>query len=212
MIRNRLFILFIVPVCLLGGYSFIGAQSWTPSSGMPPANNTAAPVNIGTTTQAKNGNLAANIFAATTEMRSNRYCDALGGNCFTATSSSGGSSGISALTAGTGITFTPSTITSSGTISANTAVVQQRVSGSCPVGQGIRQINADGTVVCQAAPATCVWKAQNYSQGARCRTGSLSCTVSGSSGYLYQECQPDGTWSSQNTGCSLSNGSLAACP
>ncbi len=54
---------------------------WSAPTATAPGDNTAAPVNIGSTTQAKSGNLAANIFAATTEMRSDRYCDALGNNC-----------------------------------------------------------------------------------------------------------------------------------
>jgi hypothetical protein len=85
--QYRPLVIFGLMVTMLVSYNFISAQ-WIPASGTPPANNTPAPVNIGSITQAKNGNLAANIFAATTEMRSNRYCDALGGNCFTATSTS----------------------------------------------------------------------------------------------------------------------------
>lgn len=37
----------------------------------------------------------------------------------------------------------------SNTFSVNTGVIQQRVSGACRVGSAIRQINADGTVVCE---------------------------------------------------------------
>ncbi len=85
----RSVIIFSAVVLLLAGYNFINA-AWTPASGTPPDNNTAAPLNVSATTQAKSGNLQANIFAATTEMRSNRYCDALGNNCFTATSTGGG--------------------------------------------------------------------------------------------------------------------------
>ncbi len=71
-----------VTLVMLLGYNFISAQVWTPAPANPPSNNTPAPINVGTSTQAKTGNIAANIFAATTEMRSNRYCDALGANCF----------------------------------------------------------------------------------------------------------------------------------
>jgi hypothetical protein len=83
--------LFIAALFLVG-YSFMSAQ-WTPASGTPPANNTEAPINISSTTQSKSGNLAANIFAATTEMRSNRYCDELGANCFDPLDVDGGTAG-----------------------------------------------------------------------------------------------------------------------
>ncbi len=82
--KNTLALIPVV-VCfsLLTGYNFMSAQ-WSAPTAAAPGNNTAAPINVSSTTQAKSGNLMANIFAATIEMRSNRYCDALGGNCTTA--------------------------------------------------------------------------------------------------------------------------------
>lgn len=74
-----------ITVFILLGYQFIGA-TWNAPSAVPPGNNAPAPLNVSTTTQLKTGNLSANIFAALTEVRSDRYCDALGVNCFNPTS------------------------------------------------------------------------------------------------------------------------------
>lgn len=67
-------------VTTLVGYNVISA-AWTAPTDAPPNANVEAPINVGVVTQYKEGNLAASILAATTEMRSNRYCDALGENC-----------------------------------------------------------------------------------------------------------------------------------
>lgn len=196
----------LLAVILLGllGYNFMSAQ-WSGPTASAPNNNTSAPINISANYQAKLGDLGA------VRMRAGQYCDAAGLNCLT-TTAMGGGGGITSLTSGTGIIMNPSIITSSGTVSVDTNYVQRRVSGVCPAGQAIRQVNVDGTVVCQAAANSCLWKGQSYSQGARCRTGSLTCTVSGSSGYTFQECNANGTWSYSSTGCSFGNGNLTSCP
>lgn len=69
-------------LCLLVGYNFMSA-SWTTAPANPPANNVDAPINIGATTQTKNGNLIANTLAAATSTWSPRYCNALGSHCMT---------------------------------------------------------------------------------------------------------------------------------
>ncbi|MFM2339925.1 MAG: hypothetical protein RLZZ360_561 [Candidatus Parcubacteria bacterium] len=83
-----------VAVFALLAYNFLGA-AWTPAPATPPNNNTAAPVDVSGVTQTKTGNIVANIFAATSQMRSNLYCDALGGNCFAPSAVLGGGSNAS---------------------------------------------------------------------------------------------------------------------
>lgn len=85
---------------LLLGYNFMSAQ-WTAPSGTPPSNNTAAPINVGSTTQAKVGNFMANIVAAATSTWSPRYCDELGANCWDpSTGVPGGGGGDDTITVG----------------------------------------------------------------------------------------------------------------
>lgn len=93
---NRSLLTVTLALCGLFAYSFSGAQNWTAPTENPPDGNVPAPINVGTTAQVKQGTLGVNILATATTtgaVWSDRYCDALGQNCFTATSSPSGGGG-----------------------------------------------------------------------------------------------------------------------
>ena len=54
---------------------------------------------------------------------------------------------------GTPLPGNPSDAATKGFVDSAASVLQTRVSGSCPLGQGIRTVNVDGTVACESAGA-----------------------------------------------------------
>jgi hypothetical protein len=70
-----------------------------------------------------------------------------GTNWACAADATGGGSGVTSITAGTGLTG--GTITTTGTLAADTTYLQRRVTGTCAAGSSIRTIAADGTVTCE---------------------------------------------------------------
>ncbi len=95
---RSLVILSLVAV-LFVGYNFMSAQ-WTAAPSPAPGNNTPAPINVGSVTQAKSGNFMANIIAAATSTWSPQYCDELGQNCWDPATGAPGGGGGDTITVG----------------------------------------------------------------------------------------------------------------
>lgn len=138
-ISVRSTITLFIAVLFLTGYSFMGA-AWTAPTGTPPANNTEAPITVSDTTQTKEGRL--NLYSggttapvAATMFRTNGH---IMGNIFI--SSNQMRSPLYCDEVGANC-FDPSTI-------------YKPVAVSCPSGQAIRSISANGTPTCSALTTT----------------------------------------------------------
>ena len=85
-ISKPIFRFLSVAVLLVGlaGYNFIKAYDesiWFPPAGNPPTQNVAAPINVGTTTQMKNGDFAADTIVGFDAVHASQYCDVNGNHC-----------------------------------------------------------------------------------------------------------------------------------
>jgi len=78
----RTLLTIFVAVFVLLGYQFIGA-TWSAPTAVPTGGNVLPPINVGTSTQVKDGNLNANILQSVSGVWSDLYCDSVGENCFT---------------------------------------------------------------------------------------------------------------------------------
>lgn len=88
------------------------SAEWSAAPSNPPANNTAAPINVSSSTQAKLGNLMANIMSAANSTWSPEYCDELGNNCTDISAVIGAANPIStARNAGYPVSAVPAGIT-----------------------------------------------------------------------------------------------------
>lgn len=127
-------------IVLSFGVSYVYA--WVAPTVTPTGGNRPEPINVSATAQTKSGGLTVGSITAP------QHC--IGASCITSWPAGGGGSGtLTSLSAGTGITLSPNPITTTGTISANTSVVQSRVTGTCPTGSSINAIASGGTVTCE---------------------------------------------------------------
>ncbi len=116
--------------------------------------------------------------------------NASGWSCVSITS---GSSGVSSVTGASGSGIISSPTTGAVSLSADSSILQKRITGSCASGQAIRSVSDQGVVTCQAiAPIYCTYDGRTYSPGVKCNVGSGAC--GGGYSITVNTCQGDGSW------------------
>jgi hypothetical protein len=188
------------------GALWVLADAYQAPPPTPPTNNVPASVTVDDSTDIKSGNFRANIVAAATSTWSPRYCDAFGNNCFTAASRGAGSRVTQLQSGHQDLLLAPNMIVGTGTISVNPGLVQRRIL-ACPAGQVIRQINIDGTVVCEPTTTSCFYRGNTFPAGQRCRVAVSSCGTG--TMYYYKTCV-SGVWMFGSQ-CTISTLSIPSC-
>ncbi len=178
---RKVIISLVLVLMLLVGVDYLNA--WTVPTQAPPGGNVAAPINTSATFQQKSGNFAGNILAALTEVRSNRYCDALGNNCISIPRCQPGQTLVADASSNwvcSGATVTPTS--SAPTLTFTVAPTSVTTGGSATLTWSSTNATAcTASGAWSGAKSTTGTQSTGVQNTAGAQTFSLSCTGSGGS-------------------------------